>query len=83
MYLRLLSNHGADNNIMGLLTLMKDVYRNPVIHPEEVYTDERAQVLFGMCVSAVVLMEGEIQALLAKGGTLQFPRTSIAVGLAP
>src|ERR1017187_10324303 len=75
-YLRLLRNHDANAEILALLTLLKNVYRNPVIHPEETYTDERVQVLLGLCISAVVLMEAEIQKLTAKGGTLQFPAAS-------
>lgn len=73
MYIRLLNNHGADSNITILLTHLKDVYRNPVLHPEENYTDERAQVLLGVCISAVVLIETEVKRIDAKGGTLQFP----------
>lgn len=81
VYIRLLSNHGAEKNIMDSLTIMKNVYRNPVVHPEETYTDERVQVLFGMCIMAVVLMTGEIHRLTAKGGALQFPSTgALAVG---
>lgn len=72
-YIRLLNAHGANPSITALLALLKDVYRNPVFHPEEVYTDERAQVLFGYCVSAVAQIESEILALKAKGGALQFP----------
>jgi hypothetical protein len=81
VYIRLMKKYKAESTIMGLLTMIKDVYRNPVIHPEEIYTDERIQVLFGLCVSAVVMLEGEIQKLKAKGGTIAFPTTgSIAVG---
>ncbi len=84
VYIRLMKKHKAEPTIMGLLTMMKDVYRNPVIHPEEMYTDERIQVLFGLCVSAVVMLECEIQTLLAKGGTLQFPSIgAVAVGGTP
>lgn len=72
-YIKLLNSHGADANITLLLTHLKDVYRNPVLHPEENYSDERAQVLLGVCISAVVLMETEIQRIAAKGGMLAFP----------
>jgi hypothetical protein len=81
VYIRLLNNHKADPTIMSLLTMMKDVYRNPVIHPEEMYTDERVQVLFGLCVGAVVQLECEIQKLVAKGGILPFPATGAIAAL--
>lgn len=61
-YIRLLKHHGADEKVTALLTHLKDVYRNPVFHPEEVYTDERVQVLFGICVSAVVVIKSAIAA---------------------
>lgn len=84
-YIRLLGNHGADPNIILLLTHLKDVYRNPVLHPEENYTDERAQVLLGVCISAVVLMENAIADKTAKGGMIPFPISSViaAVGKKP
>jgi hypothetical protein len=78
-YIRLLKNHDGKPEILSVLTLLKDVYRNPVMHPEEIYTDERVQVLFGMCISAVVLIESEIKALTDKAGTLQFPATNAIV----
>jgi hypothetical protein len=73
-YIRLMKSHNANGDIILLLTHLKDVYRNPVLHPEENYTDERAQVLLGVCISAVVLMEDEIDKLGSTSGTLQFPQ---------
>jgi hypothetical protein len=70
--LRTLRTHGQNQ------TLTKDVYRNPVFHPEEIYTDERAQVLFGVCISAIVLIKSEITAQEAKSGTLAFPAAALA-----
>jgi hypothetical protein len=75
-YIRLLNKHGAEAKITSLLEHIRDVYRNPVLHPEENYTDEQIQVLFGGCISAVVLIETEIGKLSAKSGTLQFPPTN-------
>jgi hypothetical protein len=63
VYLKLLKEHGAEPRVTSLLDHLKDSYRNPVLHPEENYTDERAQVLFGVCVSALVLMIEEIKRL--------------------
>ena len=80
-YIRLLSNHNADKGVLALLTHLKDAYRNPVLHPEENFTDERVQVLFGVCVSAVVSIEMEIAKQNTKSAPLQFPATgSTGVG---
>ncbi|MHB1957594.1 MAG: hypothetical protein ACYCO5_01015 [Acidobacteriaceae bacterium] len=76
VYINLMEKYKADANILSLLNHMKDVYRNPVLHPEENYSDERAQVLFGLCISAVVLLLQAIQTATAKGGNLNFPLTS-------
>lgn len=68
-YIKLLSKYGADTKVTSLLTHLKDVYRNPVLHPEENYTDDSVQVLWGVCISAVVLMENAIKKIDAdKGG---------------
>lgn len=69
-YIRLMNEHGADPKIISLVDHLRDSYRNPVLHPEENYTEERAQVLFGVCVSAIVMMLEEIEQLDAKGQLL-------------
>jgi hypothetical protein len=79
VYIRLMENHGADPNVISLLKHLKDVYRNPVLHPDENYTDERIQVLFGVCVSAVVLIAGAIQKEKNKTPPLQFPTTATLI----
>jgi hypothetical protein len=60
VYIKLLADHKAEAKVISLLTHLKDSYRNPVLHPEENYTDESVLVLFGVCVSAIVLMVEEI-----------------------
>ena len=82
VYIRLLENHGADPNVISLLKHLKDVYRNPVLNPDENYSDEQVQVLFGVCVSAIVLTVGAIQKEKNKSATLQFPITG-ATALQP
>jgi hypothetical protein len=72
VYIKLLKDHGAEEKITSLLTHLKDAYRNPVFHPEENYTDERVQVLFGVCISAIVLMVEEITKLKPKSELLPF-----------
>jgi len=73
VYIKLMKQNHGDADLLSLLDHMRAAYRNPVTHPEENYTDERAQVLFGLCVSAVVLLVGAIRTAAAKGGTLSFP----------
>jgi hypothetical protein len=70
VYIKLLKEHGAEVKITSLLDHLRDAYRNPVLHPEENYTDESAQVLFGVCISAIVMMTDEIARLELKGGLL-------------
>lgn len=79
VYIKLLNEHGAETKVTSLLTHLKDAYRNPVLHPEENYTDERVQVLFGVCVSAIVMMVEEINKLKAKGAMLPFPQAANAL----
>jgi len=83
-YIRLLNNHGAEKKITSLLLHLKDEYRNPVFHPEENYTDERVQVLFGVCISAVVLMKCEIEKRKqsAKSTAIPFPPIGTTAGTA-
>jgi len=73
VYLKLLKEHGAEPRVTSLLDHLKDSYRNPVLHPEENYTDERAQLLFGVCISALGMMIEEMQRLDKKGDRLPFP----------
>ncbi len=79
-YIRLLKANGAPDAVTSFLTHAKDMYRNPVMHPEENYTDERVQVLFGMCVSVVVMIQGEIDGEKAKSAPLAFPLAVPATG---
>ena len=72
-YIRLLKNNGAPDAVTSFLTHAKDTYRNPVMHPEETYTDERVLVLFGICVSIVVMIQTEIDAEKAKPAAIPFP----------
>jgi len=66
-YIKLLKEHGAEQRVTSLLDHLRESYRNPVLHPEENYTDARALVLFGVCVSALVMMVEEIERLTPRG----------------
>jgi hypothetical protein len=82
-YIRLMKAHEGDSAAVSLLDHMRLVYRNPVTHPEENYTDERVQVLFGLCISAVVLLVQAIQTAKSTGGLLNFPALSSGSILPP
>jgi hypothetical protein len=72
-YIKLLEQHGAESQVTSLLIHLKDAYRNPVLHPEENYTDERIQVLFGVCISAIAIMIGDLKKFAPKTPNLPFP----------
>ena len=72
-YIKLLKEHGAEQRVTSLLDHLRESYRNPVLHPEENYTDSRALVLFGVCISALVMMLEEIERLTQK--SLPLPLT--------
>ncbi|HWH56665.1 MAG TPA: hypothetical protein VN682_03485 [Terriglobales bacterium] len=72
VYIKLIRENKGDAAAMNVVDHIREVYRNPVTHPEENYTDERAQVLFGLCVSAVVLLLQATDALKPKGALLPF-----------
>jgi hypothetical protein len=78
VYIKLIREHKGDAAAMNVVDHIRDVYRNPVTHPEENYTDERAQVLFGLCVSAVVLLIQATDALRPKSGTLPFAPAALS-----
>jgi hypothetical protein len=55
-YIRLLKAKGADPRITGFLDHIREAYRNPITHPEQVVDASEAQVLLGVCVSAIIQM---------------------------
>jgi hypothetical protein len=72
-YVRLLRNHGGKPTIISIIDHLRDAYRNPVLHPTDFYDEERVLALFGLCVSAVILLQSEISQLKNQSGALQFP----------
>lgn len=73
-YIKVLQQSKADSKITNHLDHMRNNYRNPVLHPEVNLSSDEAQVLFGVCVSAIFLMVNEVKALTAKSASpLAFP----------
>jgi len=64
----------ANPKVTGYLEHIKDQYRNPVLHPEVTLTPEDAQVLFGVCISAMSMMALEMNA--NPSAALPFPATA-------
>jgi hypothetical protein len=61
-YLKNLRDHGgADPKILHSLEQIKDLYRNPTIHPETRYTPEEALSLVGLAENLISSMVGEIR----------------------
>jgi hypothetical protein len=78
-YIKALNKCGADQKVTEYLDHIRKHYRNPILHPEVNLTPEDAQVLFGVCISAIVMMIAEVKA--AKGIVPQSPATgAIAAG---
>ncbi len=62
-YVKNLQKAGADARVTGFLDHIRDTYRNPVLHPEETLSPQDAQVLLGVCVSAIVSMVSAMRAI--------------------
>jgi hypothetical protein len=79
-YIKRLKECNANGKITGYLDHIRENYRNPILHPEENLTADDAQVLFGVCVSAIYMMVSEMRTLKAKGGLLPFQTSAQALG---
>jgi hypothetical protein len=78
-YIHGLKVKNASAKVVGYLDHIREQYRNPVLHPEVTLTSEEAQILFGVCISAVSMMALEMKA--APSVPLPFPATgAIAAG---
>lgn len=62
-YIKKLRGTVADSKTLGFLDHIREAYRNPVLHPDEVLSTDAAQVLLGVCVSAIVMMVNEMYPL--------------------
>jgi hypothetical protein len=79
VYIAALKKLNADPKVIGTIQHIKDVYRNPILHPEVTLTPEEAQVLFGLSVSAIVQIVAAMRT--HKGAALAFPASgAIVVG---
>jgi hypothetical protein len=71
VYIGVFKKLNADPKVIGTIQHIKDVYRNPILHPEVTLTPDEAQVLFGLSVSAIVQIAGAMKA--SQGAVFDFP----------
>lgn len=60
-YVKALNDKGADSNITKFLDHLREEYRNPQTHPEEMVGINEAMGLFSVATSAILQMVSEIQ----------------------
>jgi hypothetical protein len=52
-YIKVLRDNNKPNEISDLLQIIKDNYRNPIMHPEDSVSMDEALGLFNLCQSAI------------------------------
>ncbi len=62
VYLRELNKANADKKLTGYLLHIKDYYRNPLMHPEQVLDANEAFSLFNASLSAIIQIDAAIEA---------------------
>ena len=67
-YIKRLRERNADAKIITVLEQIKDTYRNPIVHPEDVLEMEDAIILFGMAGGVIVSMMKDIASRKAAAG---------------
>lgn len=77
VYIRVLKIKGADIKVIASLDQIRELHRNPILHPEETLSTDDATTLFGIAQSAILAMvnhmEKEKQSKLP-GLSLTIPR---------
>ena len=71
-YIRDLRTKGVDAKIVDPIDHLRDLHRNPLMHPEVVLTEDEAFTLVGMAQGIIVAMTGDIVARRASK-TLALP----------
>jgi hypothetical protein len=59
-YIKALEERGLKKEIVHHLSQLKDLHRNPLIHPEVTLTPSEAQQLWSLCTSAMIVLIAEI-----------------------
>ncbi len=79
-YIKKLQECDANPKVVGHLDHMRESYRNPILHPEVSLSPDEALILFGVCVSAIYIMNNDIKAMTIKSGLLDFGTKALAEG---
>jgi len=58
-------NPKPDAKTISFIGQIRDMYRNPLIHPEDNLDEDRAIILFDVCKSAIVAMVSEMNEKLS------------------
>ena len=59
-YIEELGNEGADKKVLSTLSQLKDLYRNPIAHPDENLTESDAISLFGITQSVLTAITEQL-----------------------
>lgn len=66
-YIEQFRQAGVDNKITTILDNIKNLYRNPIAHPEHTLTDSEAMTLFSLGIAAVQQMVTAIGSTIKTG----------------
>ena len=73
-YIKTLRECGADEKVVLILDQIKDLHRNPIIHPEQRLTNDEALSLIGIMDSAVTAIIADMKQRKEKTSpSLPFP----------
>jgi len=73
-YIKLLEKHGAAGTVVSVLTQIKDLHRNPVLHPELFLEMDEALSLLGIVESAIGAMFADMHKRGAQLGNYEKTR---------
>jgi hypothetical protein len=60
-YIKILKTKNADEKVTASLNQIRELHRNPVLHPDETLTGDEATTLFGIAQSAILAMVSAMQ----------------------
>ena len=60
-YIEHLRKHGGNPKILLALDQIREMHRNPIIHPEDFLSDDEAVTLFGVAQGVIVAMAVDIE----------------------
>ena len=59
-YIEILRKHGADKRILAALDQIREMHRNPIMHPENFLSGEEAATLLGVTQGVIVFIAADI-----------------------